>query len=316
MRTVAAALGVVVGATVVLQAVPALAGNALYISQAGAGSKAGTSCANAASYAYFNRPSNWSSNPTGSTIGPGTTVHLCAETVVDMTAGDTALTFQCATATGTSSNPITLVADQGTVNLYDSAYWSGSNGAIGNTGTCSYVVVDGMGSVTIANQTAGGTATNGTGLAQSAQSYGVGLSGCTDCTVRNLTVQNIYVNEGSSPSATDSNGAATACIAFNGVATGSTIRGNTVSQCKVGVEVSADPNADASDMTVAFNTISDIDWGINVGGGDSGDTINNLVIHDNTITNWTNWAYPTSVLHQDGIILEFPRIARSGGVSC
>ncbi len=64
-----------------------------------------------------------------------------------------------------------------------------------------------------------------------------------------------------------------------------------------------DPGGDASNIQIYSNTISDMDWGINVGGGDSGDTANNLAIYDNNITNWTNWQYPTSALHQDGIIL-------------
>jgi hypothetical protein len=61
--------------------------------------------------------------------------------------------------------------------------------------------------------------------------------------------------------------------------------------------------ADASNVTIYSNTISDMDWGIMVAGGDSTDTINNLVIHDNNITNWTNWQFPTDLYHQDGVIL-------------
>ncbi len=76
-----------------------------------------------------------------------------------------------------------------------------------------------------------------------------------------------------------------------------------MSQCKIGVLVSADPNSDASNDQIYANTISDIDWGINAGGGDSGDTITNLQIYGNNITNWRNWQFPTDALHQDGIIL-------------
>jgi hypothetical protein len=300
MRTIGSIVSAV---SLLVVASPAFAANTLYISHAGAGTKSGTSCADAQSYAYFNSAASWSTSPSGTSIGPGTTVHLCAETYVDATAGDIALDLQCSKATGTSSAPLTVIADQGTTNLFNSAYWNGSKGAIGNTGTCSYTVVNGGGNLTIANQTSGGAATNGTGLAYSAQSYGVGLTNCTDCVVENVTVKNIYVNQGSSASATDTNGQYTTCIAYNGRATGSSVQGSTVSQCKTGIGVSADPNSDASQVTLSHNSISDIDWGINVGGGDDGDTINDLVIHDNEITNWTNWAYPTSAYHQDGVIL-------------
>jgi hypothetical protein len=41
---------------------------------------------------------------------------------------------------GTSSNPITLTFDQGATNLYNTSYW-GANGAIENTGSCTYVLL-------------------------------------------------------------------------------------------------------------------------------------------------------------------------------
>jgi hypothetical protein len=281
---------------------PVFAANSVYISHAGAGTQDGSSCTNAKPYSYFNSSANWNSSPSGVQIGPGTTVHACAETYVDATANDTALTAQCSTANGSSGNPITLAFDQGVTNLYDSAYWSGSVGAINLSG-CTYFVLNGASNLSIANQTSGGTATNGTGLANSANSYGINSTNCTHCTIEGITVKNIYVNAGSSSSATDANGANTICIGIQTNSTGSTITRNSVSQCKTGIQLGTDPAGDASNVTVSWNTESDQDWCINAGGGDAGDTINPLLIYGNDCSNWTNWQFPTSAFHQDGIIL-------------
>jgi hypothetical protein len=273
----------------------ASATNAVYISQAGAGAANGTNCANAKPYSYFNTAGNWNASPTGVQIGPGTTIHACNETDT-FTSNTSALTFQCGTATGSAGNLLTLSFDQGGTTL-QAPYFSATGGAITNSGTCAYTVIDGANNLTIKNTA------NGTLLANLQNSYGVFFSGCTNCTIKNLTAQSIYVNNGSGSGATDTNGQNTACIEISGAATGSIISGNTLSQCKTGVLVSADPNLDASNVQVVSNTISDMDWGINVGGGNAGDTITGLVIHDNSITNWTNWQFPSSAFHQDGIIL-------------
>lgn len=277
----------------------------LYMSKSGAGSRNGlTSCANAFSWNYFNTSGNWSNSPSGSQIGPGVTVHHCAETDVDSTPGDTALTFQCGTANGKSSNPITLTFDQGATNFYNSTYWSTTLGAIGSSGACSYVIVNGDNNLTIANQDSGGTPHNGSGLAYEQASQGIAFyGGCANCTIENATIANIYVNNGSVSGATDANGLYSYCIAVSAPATNTVITENTVSTCSVGILVSADPNSDASNVVVSNNTVSDMHWGINVGAGDSGSTINNLKVHDNQITNWTNWSYPTSAYHLDGIII-------------
>ena len=175
-------------------------------------------------------------------------------------------------------------------------YWNGSTGAITGNGL-SNIVINGNNTGSISNTA------NGTNSSNHQNSYGVFLAGCTSCTVEGLKVSNIYVNAGSSSSATDVNGQYTACIEISGAATNSVISNNTVSQCKTGVLVSADSGQDASNVQIYGNNISDIDWGINAGGGDNGDTINNLVIHDNSITNWTNWQFPTYAMHQDGVII-------------
>ena len=158
------------------------------------------------------------------------------------------------------------------------------------------MVVDGNGG-TIQNTA------NGTNQTYHQGSHAVLFTNCTQCEIKNLAIKNLYINAGSSSSATDVAGAGNSGIEIDGASTGSYVHNNSISQVRTGVMIAPDPNMDASNTDVSFNTISDMGWGICVGGGDSGDTINNINIHDNNITNWTNWQFPTSTYHQDGIIL-------------
>src|SRR5580700_3147721 len=52
-------------------------GNDIYIAQSVAGAGNGSNCTNAYALTFFNTVANWSTSPSGSMIGPGTTVHLC-----------------------------------------------------------------------------------------------------------------------------------------------------------------------------------------------------------------------------------------------
>jgi hypothetical protein len=226
------------------------------------------------------------------TFAPGDTTYIGGS--FSLAAGASLLSFA---QSGTSGNPITLRACTEGFTI-TSPYASGTHGAIYLGSGLSYIVVDGLGVGVGTIQNSG----NGSGLSTEQQSYGVEGDNCTHCTVENLTIKNIYINAGSSSGATDINGANTACIAFFGAATGSVVTGNTVSQCKTGVLFSADTNQDASAIAVSYNNISDIDWGI-AAGGSSNDTISGAQFFNNTITNWTNWQFPTGTLHQDGIVV-------------
>jgi hypothetical protein len=256
----------------------------IYITQSG--TPTGACTTNVQNAAFFNNSSNWGSG--SNQIGPGTTVLICG--TFTGSAGATQFAFQ---GSGTSGNPVTLRFDTGT--QLTAPYWS-ANGAI-SCSNRSYIVVDGGTSGLIQNTA------NGTSLTYHQASTGFNASNCANSEVKNLTIKNIYVNQGSSSSATDSAGANTQAIVFNGSSTNSIADNNTVSQAKTGIMFCADSNGDDSNIQIYENAISDIDWGINVGGGDSGDTFNNVSIYKNTITNWTNWQFPTNAYHQDGIIL-------------
>lgn len=267
----------------------ALSATDIYFSPTSAGSNNGTSCSNA--YAYNDGTHGWSLSAQQSA---GNNLHICSGTYT-AAANGTLMTF---VNSGSSGNPITLIADQGPV-TFQATYFNSSKGAITNTGVPKYLVVNGDDNLTIENTA------NGTQLANQQTSYGIELNNCTYCTVENATVKNIYVNNGSSPGATDTGGVGTVCIFLVGTSTGAVITGNTVSQCKTGIGVSPDGGspADASNITISNNTVSDMDWGVFAGGGDSSDTLTGVAIHDNSITNWTNWWYPASAFHQDGIML-------------
>jgi hypothetical protein len=265
------------------------AANDIYFAPTSTGSNNGTSCANA--YAYNDGTHGWSLS---AQQVAGNNLHICSGTYT-ASANGTLMTF---VNSGSSGSPITLIADQGAA-TFTSPYFNTAVGAITNTGTLSYVVVNGDGNLTIQNTA------NGTSLANHQQSYGVWLINCTYCTVENTTVQNISANNGSSSGATDIAGAGTAGIQFNGAGTGALVTGNTISAASAGVVFSPDGGSppDASNITISDNTISNIHWGLAVAGGDSTDTMTGIIISGNDISNWTNWYYPASAYHQDGMIL-------------
>src|SRR5580693_404632 len=82
--------------------------NTVYIAQSAQGSSTGADCADAVAASYFNSSSHWSSNPSGTLIGPGTTVHLCGTI-------STNLTFQ---GNGASGNPVVIDGTGATMNAY------------------------------------------------------------------------------------------------------------------------------------------------------------------------------------------------------
>ena len=266
-----------------LTGLPAFAGD-YYFAAASAGSNSGADCADA--YAYNDGTNGWN---TGGKQVAGNTLHWCGSITASANANLLNITHS-----GTSTSPLTIKFEAGA--SMHAPYFSSSAGAI--TGSnISYVVIDGGTNGTISNTA------NGTNLANHQNSYGVELTSCTNCEIRNLIISNIYVNAGASSGATDGSGANTACILINKNSTSTNIHNNTVSQCKTGIQLAIDNAGDASNAQIDNNSISDMDWGINAGGGDSGDTANNLSIFGNTITNWTNWQFPTNYYHQDGIIL-------------
>ena len=166
-----------------LLALPAKANN-IYIAQNAAGTKDGSSCANAQVYTFFNNSGNWG---TGKTIVPGTTVHLCG-TISGLNplsgaggGGHGILTFQ---GSGTSGSPITLLFESG-ASLQANYLGSDSSAAI-LTHSNSWITIDGGTNGFIQDND------NGSDLANHASSLAVDFAGCSNCEFKNLTISNLY----------------------------------------------------------------------------------------------------------------------------
>jgi hypothetical protein len=283
----AAKINVVVFLFVVSFAVSAFGSAAkIYITQTG--SATGNCTTSVQTPAFFNNAANWGAG--ANQIGPGTTVLFCG--TFTGTAGQTGFTFQ---GSGTSGSPITLLFD---TNAQMSApYWgSGSSGAIFCTGR-SYLIVNG-GTNGIIQNTA-----NGTSLAYSQSSYGIFAANCSNIEIRNITIQNIYLNQGSSSSATDTNGQNTGDIYLQGTSTGDNVHDNVLNNARTGLWVDFDSGHDASNLAVYNNTISDHPWGVTVGACNASSTATGVAIYNNDFSDWLNWQFPISTYHTDGIIV-------------
>jgi hypothetical protein len=244
-----------------------------YYTQAGAGNNDGLSLGNAKSVAQVNV---FSFSADDVVIGNG--------------ALTTALTVS---SSGTSGHVITYSFASGTT--LSAAAWA-STGAIVLNGK-NYVTLDGA-NCTISNTT------NGTGLANSATSNGIVLSGTkTGVTVKNFTISNIYQNTGSGSGATDTNGVDCNGILVSGTTTSLRITANTISGARAPINVGFG-GVTMTTVEIDNNTLADQCWGIVVGAGTPNTSImSGLTVHHNAITNWTNWQYPTATYHTDGLIL-------------
>jgi parallel beta-helix repeat protein len=252
------------------------------------GSPQGACTSNVQTPAFFNNSANWGT--AASKIGNGTTVHLCG-TFTSSKAGDTLLTFQ---GSGSSGSPITLLFDTNTT-LTNSAYW-GSNGAVYIPNGKSWIVVDGAGTGIIENTG------NGTGLNNGA-SNGINNGNVDHVTIKNLTIQNIYVYTSSSDGSSNLNSCG--CVAFNGSTTNSTVTGNTVHHCYGGVWIQGS-SSDINNV-VSNNTISNTNWGIGHGGATKG-----IVITGNDISH-ASFEDANDNYHHNGIMM-FPQGVLAQGV--
>jgi hypothetical protein len=298
-------------------------GNNIYISQTAKGNANGVDCNDAYASTFFNTAANWGSN--AGQIGPGTTVHLCG--VFTFPAGAMGLSVL---GSGTSANYITIQFEPGAV--LQAPYFGGSEGGSAGCGPAydclggiqvyqqSYVIIDG-GTNGIIQNTA-----NGTNLANHQSSNGIYMQG-DHLIVRNLTVQDIYMNAGTTSAATDTGGNNTVGILCDGPCTNIAIYNNTVNDSKVGIGGAFSATTGPSGcpapigvvgvttknlpaptgnwgLCVYNNNLSDHDWQMGIG-AQNGDAIN---IFSNQwgdiggLPGWLNWQFPVSAYHQDGLI--------------
>jgi hypothetical protein len=256
-------------------------GGDIYITQNVSGADTGLDRANAHSVSWFN------TNATG-----GNTYHLCG--TFTGAAGSTMLTV----SSGSAGNLLTILFESDAV--LTASYWGGANAGAINISNASYVTIDGGTNGKIENTA------NGTALANQQYSQGIYINTSNNIEVKNLTIENIYVNGGSDPDATDLGGFFTSGVTISGSCSYILIHDNTLKASRMGVNVSFGGDT-IDNIHVYSNYIEDHCWGIAIGAGSGGEQTSNITIHDNEITGWLNWQYPSGNYHTDGIIAFQPR---------
>lgn len=248
-----------------------------YIAQTAAGSANGESCANAYVYTW-----PW----TG--VNDGDTVHLCGTITSTLTIPKS----------GTSAG-ITVKFETG-ANLTSAAWGTTSSSAIYASGI-SYIIIDGNNTGVIANTN------NGDALGVQQTSSAIYVSGGSYWTVKNLTVQNMYVHV---------SGNASSYGGFNiyllGVSNVS-VYGNTLNNNYFGIQAGTS-SGNVSTVNIYSNTISSCSSPLTVGLGNSGTSIDTVNIYGNTITYGTNWYDTADNNHITGIHV-FARAGTSDAIT-
>lgn len=272
--TVATALVVV---AVVARTRPASA-TTRYIAQSAGTFNGGTACngRTAITAATFNRITN----------SPGDTDYICG--TITGSAGGQLLTPK---GNGAAGNPVTIKFDTGAI--LQAPYFAASpNGGCGGA-IClyglNYYTIDGQNTGTIQNTA------NGSSLPYQKSSEGIEGSKCTNCTVENLTIANIYVHSSQSDSTVD--GTAVRCMSISG--SNWLIKNNRMHDagwCLFNNFSNGDGNVE-----IVGNTIYDVDHGwmlaSQVSGGDSGP----FIFHNNMVYGYANWDTNIDSYHHDGI---------------
>lgn len=251
----------------------------IYIAQTTQGSDTGADPSDAHSIAWLNNSSNWGSG--ANQVYNGTTVHFCGTITNSLTMPQG----------GVPGNPITLYFEPNA--KFSAPTWTGTI-----ITAASYVTIDG-GSNGLIEATA-----NGTGLTYSNNITGISLAGCSDVTVQNLTIQNLYVNL---PGA-DEHGSAGAGIYASGVG----MSYITVTNCVLhdiyqGFMVVY--SAGCSNITMTHCTAYHCNWGGAAGDANSSATLNGLMVDHNHFYSWSNWDDTLDYDHHNG----FYGWAESGG---
>ena len=245
-----------------------------YIAARQAGTGSGTACSTAKPITWLSGTASWGS--AASQIGPGTTVHLCG--TFTGTPGEQLFVVR---SSGTSTSPITIKWETNAV--LTAPYWSAS-GAINAAGR-SYVIFDGGTNGMIRNTA------NGTGRAYVQDSRAIYATSCTNCTVKNLTIADIYVRTSNSDLAVNQTGEN--CVHLIG-SSNFTISHLTCHDAGWAI------TGYGNNFTLEYSNIYNVDHGLafGVAGRTSG-----FQIHDNHIHGYVNWDSPTNAYHHDGLHL-------------
>src|SRR5258706_2762437 len=246
---------------------------AFYISGTSNRTAGGTSCSDALSVGWFNNSSSWGS--ASNQISAGTTVFLCGRFE-----GRPGQQLLVAHGDGTASAPITIKFMPGAI--LSAPYWS-ALGAIYLQGR-SHITLDG-GINGIIENTA-----NGTGRAYQQNSVAIYALWCNNCTVQNLTIQNLYVRTSASDVAATHS---VNCVYWH-MANQMTVNHITCHDASWAVV------GDGNNFTLENSELYRVDHGVASGpaGKASGYSIHNNHFHD-----FANWDSPADTYHHDGVHL-------------
>ncbi len=276
-----------IGHVLAFQPLASASATNVYVTPTGSASgicPSGTTSAPNLTPAQFNASSHWGLG-TGQ-IGPGTTILLCG--TFTGTAGATELTFQ---ASGTSGNPITLLFD--TNAQLNAPYWASSpNGGCGGA-ICiygrSYITINGGSNGIIQNTD------NGDNLTYQQSSEAIEAMDCSDCTIENIAIANIYIHTANGNTSFDQT--SMRCISFYG--SNWTIANNTMHDagwCLVEGYANGDSN-----VSIYNNKIYNIDHGWTLASDTAGGSSGPFNFYGNYIYNYANWDTTDDVYHHDGI---------------
>lgn len=250
----------------------------VYVAQDLVGTGSGSDCDNAYSVAWFNTARTWGNVRTnsGARIEPGTTVHLCG--VITSTL--------VAQGSGTPGLPITILFEKDA--RLSQPVCPATTGCLSMNGRA-HIMLDGG-----INGVVEGT-DNGTVLSNRSPSVGVSAHPCTNCEIKNLTIQNIYVHT------------------FD--PTDVALAGNRTNLIKMS----------GSNITIHDNILHDAGWAIYhvYGNGDRGVAIHHndmynidhgwavagqgaiaaaeFKFYDNHVHDYSNWDSNAGVYHHDGV---------------
>lgn len=265
-----------------------------YVAQESTGEDNGSDCLNAHSIVWFNTSSSWANLKQMDKIGPGDILHLCGVWVG--TVNSTLLTIQ---ASGTAGSTITIKFETDTI--LQAPYFS-TNGAININGK-DFIKIDGGINGIIQNTDNG---SSDSGKIYHVSTTGINSNGASDIEISNLTIQNMFINTGGNiSSATDSSGLLTRGILIddnNGNYSNIKIHDNIIKNSRAGIWTNFEGIV-VSNLEYYNNKLSDHAWQMVIGAGVNNSVAIGIDIHDNEMTDWNLWQYPTSAYHTDGLII-------------
>jgi hypothetical protein len=248
-----------------------------YVSQNGGGSRNGSSCADARAVSWFNSGGDWGAGR--NQLGPGKTVHLCGTISSPLVVN----------GSGRPGRPITISFERGA--SLSEPYCPGQHTGCLNTAGHTDLTIDGGVNGSIVSTS------NGTDRPNHADDVvGISALNCSGCTIEHLNISDMYVHVYSAGQQND----CAASVNTGIIASGSdlTIAHNTMHDDRDALD--DDMNTSDRNIHIYGNNIFHDDGGILLAPVASGH-LGSVYIHDNHMSNWSNWDTKQDCFHHDGI---------------